>query len=107
MIGLRIQVLGLGSTIQVLRFRIQVLGAMVGLNTLGDMQVRFQVGSEHPSDWIQDPSALEPWLDCGSDHPSDRMQSENKPGIILEGRSGPPPFQVKIDLARIRVETLN
>ena len=38
-------------------FRIRVLGAMVGLNTLGDMQVRFQVGSDHPSDWIQDPSA--------------------------------------------------
>ena len=43
-----------------------MLGAMVGLNTLGDMQVRFQVGSEHPSDWIQDRSA---WS-----HPSDWIQ---------------------------------
>ena len=34
-----------------------MLGAMDGLNTLGDMQVRFQVGSDHPSDWIQDLSA--------------------------------------------------
>ena len=57
MIGLRIRVIGLGPTIQVLGFRIRVLGAMVRLNTLGDMQVRFQVGSDHPSDWIQDPSA--------------------------------------------------
>ena len=38
-------------------FRIRGLGAMVRLNTMGDMQVRFQVGSDHPSDWIQDPSA--------------------------------------------------
>ena len=34
-----------------------MLGAMVGLNTLGDMQVRFQVRSDHPTDLIQDPSA--------------------------------------------------
>ena len=57
MIGLRIRVIGMGITIRVIGFRIRVLGAMVGLNTLGDMQVRFQVGSDHPSDWIQDPSA--------------------------------------------------
>ena len=57
MIRLRIRVIGLGPTIQVLGFRIRVLGAMVGLNTPGDMQVRFKVGSDHPSDWIQDPSA--------------------------------------------------
>ena len=30
---------------------------MVGLNTLGDMQVKLQVGSDHRSDWIQDLSA--------------------------------------------------
>ena len=34
-----------------------MLGAMVRLNTLGNMQVKLQVGSDHPSDWIQDPSA--------------------------------------------------
>ena len=30
---------------------------MVGLNTVGDMQVKLQVGSYHPSDRIQDQSA--------------------------------------------------
>ena len=64
--------------IQVTGFRIRVLGVIRP--------------SKHSDSGYE---CLEPWLDCGTDHPSDWMQSEIKPGIILEGRSGPPPFQVK------------
>ena len=89
-----------------------MLGAMVGLTTVGDMQVRFQVGSDHPSDWIQDPSA---WS-----HPTIRVIGFRirvlgamvglKIGRKLnqasywKGDLVYLPSMSKIDLARIRVQ---
>ena len=108
MIGLRIRVIRLGPTIQVTGFRIQVLGTMVGLNTLGDMQVRFQVGSDHLSDWIQDPSA---WSHGQIVDPTIRVIRCNRKlnqASVLEGRSGPPPFQSqRLTLPGLGFKTLN
>ena len=103
MIGLRIQVIGLGPTIRVIGFRIRVFGAMVGLNTLGDMPVRFQVGSDHPSDWIQDPSA---WSHGWIVDPTIQVIGCNQKlnqALYWRGDLVHLPSKSKIDLVRIMV----
>ena len=40
---------------QVIRLRIRVIGLKIPV--LGDYSSNMQIGSDHPSDWIQDPSA--------------------------------------------------
>ena len=103
MIGLRIQVIGLGPTIRVIGFRIRVFGAMVGLNTLGDMPVRFQVGSDHPSDWIQDLSAWSHgWIVDPTIHMIGCNQKLNQ-ALYWKGDLVHLPSKSKIDLVRIMV----
>ena len=93
--------------------RIRVLGAMVGLNTLGDYASKdaswirpselLEVGSDHPSDWIQDPSA---WSHGRIEDPTIRLigcKRKINQASYWKGDLDHLPSKSKIDLARIRV----